>query len=405
MLFDEMIAEDAKVMKSSLIRQLTGLVNRPDVISFAAGSPNAEMFPHKQLAEIFNDLIAAEKGRLFQYSVTRGNAELVEAVRDRNARVHGIEATTAETILVSGSQQGLDFVARVLLDPGDAVFVELPNYIGATASFENFRARMVGIRKTSAGMDLDDLRKKIRHARSEGSTPKLIYVIPNFQNPSGHTWDLPTREGLIEVAREEKLLIFEDDAYGEVYFSGDGPNILKPIKSYDGAENVLYMSTFSKVLAPGLRVAWIVGPKEIVRRIELAKETGDLCTSTVGQKLILEYLKRDWLDAHLAEVRAFYEMKCVLMQAALERHMSKLAKWNRPQGGLFLWVELLEQIDTLPLLRQAVEEERVAFIPGQPFFVDGSGSNTLRLSFSNVSDDNIELGLEKISRLMARAAR
>ena len=405
MLFDEMIAEDAKVMKSSLIRQLTGLVNRPDVISFAAGSPNAEMFPHKQLAEIFNDLIAAEKGRLFQYSVTRGNAELVEAVRDRNARVHGIEATTAETILVSGSQQGLDFVARVLLDPGDAVFVELPNYIGATASFENFRARMVGIRKTSAGIDLDDLRKKIRHARSEGSTPKLIYVIPNFQNPSGHTWDLPTREGLIEVAREEKLLIFEDDAYGEVYFSGDGPNILKPIKSYDGAENVLYMSTFSKVLAPGLRVAWIVGPKEIVRRIELAKETGDLCTSTVGQKLILEYLKRDWLDAHLAEVRAFYEMKCVLMQAALERHMSKLAKWNRPQGGLFLWVELLEQIDTLPLLRQAVEEERVAFIPGQPFFVDGSGSNTLRLSFSNVSDDNIELGLEKISRLMARAAR
>ena len=216
---------------------------------------------------------------------------------------------------------------------------------------------------------------------------------------------MQTRKGLIEVAREENLLIFEDNAYGEVYFSGDDPDILKPIKSYDGAENALYMSTFSKVLAPGLRVAWIVGPKEIIRRIELAKETGDLCTSTVGQKLILEYLKRDWLDAHLAGVRAFYEMKCVLMQAALERHMSGLAKWNRPQGGLFLWAELLEQIDTLPLLRQAVEEEKVAFIPGQPFFVDGSGANTLRLSFSNVSDDNIELGLEKISRLMARAAR
>ncbi len=405
MLFDEMIAEDAKVMKSSLIRQLTGLVNRPDVISFATGSPNAEMFPYEQLAEIFNHLIAVEKGRLFQYSVTRGNAELIEAVCERNARAHGIEAAAVETILVSGSQQGLDFVARVLLDPGDAVFVELPNYIGATASFENFRARMVGIRKTSAGMDLDDLRTKIRQVRLEGSPPKLIYVIPNFQNPSGHTWDVQTRKGLIEVAHEENLLIFEDNAYGEVYFSGDDPDILKPIKSYDGGENALYMSTFSKVLAPGLRVAWIVGPEEIVRRIELAKETGDLCTSTVGQKLILEYLKRDWLDTHLAGVRAFYEMKCDLMQAALERHMSRLAKWNRPQGGLFLWVELLEQIDTLPLLRQAVEEEKVAFIPGQPFFVDGSGANTLRLSFSNVSDDNIELGLEKISRLMARAAR
>ena len=403
--FDEMISEDAKVMKSSLIRQLTGLVNQPDVISFATGSPNAEMFPHEQLEEIFNDLVEAEKGKLFQYSVTRGNAELIEAVRERNARVHGIEATTEETILVSGSQQGLDFIARVLLDPGDTVFVELPNYIGATASFENYRARMVGVKKTSAGMDLDDLRAKIRQARSEGSTPKLIYVIPNFQNPSGHTWDVPTREGLIEVAREENVLIVEDDAYGEIYFSGDDPEILKPIKSHDGGENVIYMSTFSKVLAPGLRVAWIVGPQEIVRRIELTKETGDLCTSTVSQKLILEYLKRDWLDAHLAEVRGFYETKCVLMQAALENHMAKLAKWNRPQGGLFLWVALLEQIDTLPLLRQAVEEERVAFIPGQPFFVDGSGSNTLRLSFSNVSDDNIDLGLEKISGLIAQAAR
>ncbi len=405
MLFDEMISEDARVMKSSLIRQLTGLVNQPDVISFATGSPNAEMFPHEQLAEIFNDLAAAEKGKLFQYGVTRGNADLIEAVRERNARVHGMEASTEETILVSGSQQGLDFVARVLLDPGDAVFVELPNYIGATASFENFRARMIGVNKTAAGMDLDDLRTKIRRARSEGSTPKLIYVIPNFQNPCGHTWDLATREALIEVAREENVLILEDDAYGEVYFSGDDPEILKPIKSHDGAENVIYMSTFSKVLAPGLRVAWIVGPKQIVRRIELAKETGDLCTSTLSQKLILEYLRRDWLDAHLAEVRGFYETKCILMQAALEKYMSSVAKWNRPQGGLFLWVELLQQIDTLPLLHQAVEQERVAFIPGQPFFVDGSGSNTLRLSFSNVSDDNIDLGLEKISRLIAQAAR
>ncbi|HUG80264.1 MAG TPA: PLP-dependent aminotransferase family protein [Bryobacterales bacterium] len=405
MLFDEMISEDARVMKSSLIRQLTGLVNQPDVISFATGSPNAEMFPHEQLAEIFNDLVGAEKGKLFQYGVTRGNADLIEAVRERNARIHGMEASTEETILVSGSQQGLDFVARVLLDPGDAVFVELPNYIGATASFENFRARMIGVNKTAAGMDLDDLRTKIRRARSEGSTPKLIYVIPNFQNPSGHTWDLATREALIEVAREENVLILEDDAYGEVYFSGDDPEILKPIKSHEGADNVIYMSTFSKVLAPGLRVAWIVGPKQIVRRIELAKETGDLCTSTLSQKLILEYLRRDWLDSHLAEVRGFYETKCILMQAALEKYMSSVAKWNRPQGGLFLWVELLQQIDTLPLLHQAVEQERVAFIPGQPFFVDGSGSNTLRLSFSNVSDDNIDLGLEKISRLIAQAAR
>ncbi len=400
-----MFSADARVMRSSLIRQLTGLVNRSDVISFAAGSPNAETFPHGQLAEIFDELVAAEKGKIFQYSVTRGNAELIEAIRERSRRLQGVEASTEETILVSGSQQGLDFVARVLIDPGDAVFVELPNFIGASAAFENFRARLAGVRKTAAGMDLDDLGRQIRRVRDEGAKPKLIYVIPNFQNPSGHTWTQPNRRALLELARAEDLLIFEDDAYGEIYFSGVRPADLAPIKALDDEGRVLYMSTFSKILAPGLRVAWIAGPAEIIRRIELAKETGDLCTSTLSQRLILEYLRRGWLDPHVAEVRSFYEGRCARMQAALETHFDGLARWNQPQGGLFLWAELLAEIDTLPLLRRAVETEKVAFIPGQPFFVDGSGADTLRLSFSNVSDENIELGLERISRLIAEAAR
>ena len=405
MSIESMLSADAAVMKSSLIRQLTGLVNKPDVISFAAGSPNAETFPHEQLAEIFNDLVAAEKGKIFQYSVTRGNAELIEAVRERNRDVKGFEASTKETILVSGSQQGADFVARVLIDPGDAVFVELPNYIGATASFENFRARMVGVKKTDAGMDLDDLRRRIREVRDEGGRPKLIYVIPNFQNPSGHTWNQENRRGLLEVAREEDLLIFEDDAYGEVYFKGVDPVELRPIKSFDDDNRVLYMSTFSKILAAGLRVAWISGPEEIVRRIELAKETGDLCTATLSQRLVLEYLRRGWMEPHLEDVRAFYGAKAARMQASLEQHFQGLARWSQPRGGLFLWVELTKPIDTLPLLHESLEKEKVAFIPGQPFFVDGSGSHTLRLSFSNVSDDNIGIGLEKISRLIAQAAR
>jgi 2-aminoadipate transaminase len=398
--FDAFLSADARVMQSSIIRQLTGLVNRPDVISFAAGSPNADTFPHEQLREIFDDLVGRERGKLFQYSVTRGNAELIEAVRARTAAIQGIEASQEETILVSGSQQGLDFVARTLVDPGDAVFVELPNFIGASAAFENFRARMFGVRKSTAGMDLEDLRRQIAAARAAGAQPKLIYVIPNFQNPSGHTWSLENRRGLLELARDEDLLIFEDDAYGEIYFPGVEPAQLRAIKSLEGAERVIYMSTFSKILAAGLRLAWIVGPAEIVRRIELAKETGDLCSSTVSQKLILEYLRRGWMQPHLDHVRAFYAAKVARMHAALERHFPGKARWNRPQGGLFLWVELLREIDTLELLRRIVESEKIAFIPGQPFFVDRSGSNTLRLSFSNVSDENIEIGLERLSRLI-----
>lgn len=400
---EALLSADARVMRSSLIRQLTGLVNQPDVISFAAGSPSAATFPHEQLTVLYQELVAREKGKLFQYSVTRGAPELIEAVRERSARVQGIEASAEETILVSGSQQGLDFVGRVLLDPGDAVFVELPSFIGATAAFENFRARMFGVRHDEGGMDLDDLRSRIAEARAAGARPKFVYVIPNFQNPSGAVWSQQRRDDLLALAQQESLLIFEDDAYGELYFSGVDPADLRSIKSRDTSGQALYMGTFSKILAAGLRVAWLHGPAPIVRRIELAKETGDLCTSTLSQKLVLEYLRHGWLEPHLDQVRELYEQKARRMQKSLDQYFAALAKWNRPQGGLFLWVELNEPIDTLPLLHKAVESERVAFIPGQPFFVDGSGSNSLRLSYSNVTDENIEIGLEKLSRLIQAA--
>ena len=387
-------------MRSSLIRQLTGLVNRPDVTSFAAGSPNAETFPHEQFTQIYSDLVARDKGKIFQYSVTRGNPELIEAVRDRGQRVKNIVASQEETILASGSQQGMELVSRVLLDPGDAVFVELPNFIGATATFENLRARVVGVRKTESGMDLDDLRAKVRQVRSEGAKPKLIYAIPNFQNPSGHTWSAENRSGLLEVANQEDLLVFEDDAYGELYFSGVAPNDLAPMKPDDGDGRVIHMSTFSKILAPGLRVAWIFGPQEIVRRIELAKETADLCTSTLGQLLILEFLNRGWMEPHVERVRGFYDAKSAAMDRALRNSFTGVARWRKPDGGLFQWVELLGDIDTLKFLHEIIDEHKIAFIPGSPFFVDGSGENTLRLSFSNVSDEKIDAGVGKLGELI-----
>ena len=393
-----LLSRDARVMRSSLIRQLTGLVNQPDVISFAAGSPNARTFPHEQLRAIQNDLIERHGGGVFQYSVTRGNARLIAAVRERDRKIRDIDAKPGETLLASGSQQGLDFVARVLLDPGDAVFVETPSYIGATAAFENFRAKLFAVRCDADGMDLDDLARRLAEARRQGRAAKFAYVIPNFQNPSGSVWSQDRRRDLYEFARKEGILIFEDDAYGELYFAGIEPRSLRPIKALDESGHVIHMSTFSKILAPGLRVAWIHGPGDIVRRLEYCKETGDLCTSTLGQRIILEFLDRGWMASQAALARRFYGAKSEALQDALQEHFAGFARWQKARGGLFQWLELPAGIDALALLRASIDEDRVAFIPGAPFFAEGGGANTLRLSFSNVSDENIGVGLSLLSR-------
>lgn len=401
--FASLLSADSRVMQPSLIRRMTGLVNQPGVISFAAGSPSAQTFPHEQLSEIYDELVAEEKGALFQYSVTRGNPLLIAAVRRRTARVQRIRAADEESVLVSGSQQGLDLIGRVLLDPGDAVFAETPSFPGGVDSFRNYRARLFGIDGDDEGMDVDDLAGKIREARAAGHRPKLIYVIPNFQNPSGRVWSLERRRRLIEVASAENLLIVEDDAYGELSFEGvETPTRLKAL---DPEAPILYMSTFSKILAPGLRVAWILGPAPIVKQLALAKETADLCTSTLSQKLILGFLRRGLMEAQVERARTFYEHKARLMQAGLDAHFSGIARWTAPRGGLFLWLELFnKQIDTLALLETSAAEDNVAFIPGKPFFVDGRGADCLRLSYSNVTDDNIALGLEKLSRRIRAAS-
>lgn len=398
-----LLSKDALVMRSSLIRQLTGLVSQPDVISFAAGSPNAQTFPHEQFRAIQNHLVDREGGQPYQYSVTRGNARLIAAIRARDLALKAIETRTGETILTSGSQQGLELVARVLLDPGDAVFVERPSFIGAMASFQNLRARLFAVRCDGDGMDPDHLARRIAEERAEGRPCKLVYVIPNFQNPSGSVWSQGRRAAVYEIAREEGLIVFEDDAYGEIYFDGVSPHSLRPVKALDQGGHVLYMSTFSKILAPGLRVAWIHGPEEIVRRIEYCKEAADLCTSTLGQRIILEYLDRGWMPDQAARVRSFYQAKSTTMQRTLEQHFRGLASWRRAGGGLFQWLELPEEVDALELFHESIREDRVAFIPGGPFFAEGGGSNTLRLSFSNVKDENIEVGLSLLCRRVRRA--
>ena len=400
---DEMLSRDARVMRSSLIRQLTGLVNQPHVISFAAGSPNAQTFPHEKLRQILHDLVERERGHVFQYSVTRGNAQLIKAVCERDRSLKGIESTPAETLLASGSQQGLDFIARVLLDPGDAVFVETPSFIGAMSSFENLRAKLFAVECDEDGMDMDHFARRIAEARSQGRRCKLIYVVPNFQNPAGTVWSQARRRALCDLSRQEGIVVVEDDAYGELYFDEVDPQALAPIKSCADSDHVIYVSTFSKILAPGLRVAWIHGPAEIIQRIEYCKETGDLCTPTLSQRLVLEFLEQGWMPAQAALARDFYTAKAQTMQTALREHFSGLAHWRAARGGLFQWLDLPEGIDALALLHDSLEQDQVAFIPGGPFFAEAGRSNALRLSFSNVRDENIDIGLSRLSRRIRQA--
>ena len=400
---DEMLSRDARRMRSSLIRQLTGLVNQPQVISFAAGSPNAQTFPHEKLRQILHDLVERERGHVFQYSVTRGNARLIEKVCERDRSLKRIESTPAETLLASGSQQGLDFIARVLLDPGDAVFVETPSFIGAMSSFENFRAKLFAVQCDEDGMDMGHLAQRIAEARSQGRQCKLIYVVPNFQNPAGTVWSQARRQALCELSRHEGLVVVEDDAYGELYFDGIDPEALAPIKSCADSSHVIYVSTFSKILAPGLRVAWMHGPAEIIQRIEYCKETGDLCTPTLSQRLVLEFIERGWMPAQAGLARSFYTAKSKTMQTALREHFSGLARWRAARGGLFQWLDLPEGVDALGLLHDSLEQDQVAFIPGGPFFAEAERSNALRLSFSNVRDENIDIGLSRLSRRIRQA--
>ncbi len=403
MVADGLLSRNARLMRSSLIRQLTGLVNRPEVISFAAGSPNAVTFPHEQLRQIQNDLIDRERGQIFQYSVTRGNPRLIKNVRERDRSLKGLRLESAETLLASGSQQGLDLVARVLLDPGDAAFVETPSFIGAMSSFENLGAKLFSVPCDAAGMVPDGLEQRIARARALGHPCKLVYVIPNFQNPAGSLWSQERRQAVCAVARREGLLVLEDDAYGELYFDGADTASLAPLKALPDSDHVLYLSTFSKILAPGLRVAWIHGAEPVVRRMEICKETADLCTSTLGQRLVLEFLRRGWMPAQCDRVRSFYSAKSRVLQGALRAHFGSFAQWRAARGGLFQWLDLPAGIDALSLLHASLEADKVAFIPGSPFFSERPRPNSLRLSFSNVADDKIDIGLSRLGRRVREA--
>ncbi len=398
--YEKFVARGALQMQESAIRKMGSVGARiPDLISFAAGFPCPDMFLWEDLREIAIAILDSRDVRSLQYGPTRGFRPLLDAVQHLLA-ARGIRATTEELQVTTGSQQALDLVARVLCDPGDVVLVELPTYSGAISAMRNVHIQLVGVTQEADGIDLASLDRALTEQRTLGRRVAAVYLTPNFQNPSGLLLSRPKRRALLEWARQREVLIVEDDPYGSLYFDeATGAADTRPIKADDEEGLVVYLSSFSKTLAPGLRVAWITAAAPIVSRIEIVKQASDLCTGALDQGLVCEAVQRGLIDRQAPLLRKHYRHKRDLMASALHEECGSTVKWLDPQGGFFLWVTLPENIDADALLTRALAE-RVSYVAGSAFYVQNPVSNVLRLCFSAPSPEQIAEGVKRFARAL-----
>jgi 2-aminoadipate transaminase len=401
---NRLFSRAAAQMSESAIRKMGSvLASGRDVISFAPGYPAPETFPWEEFSEIAATLLASRDSGVLQYGPTRGYRPLLDAITGI-MRQRGITSAIEDLLITTGSQQGLDLVARVLVDPGDVVLVELPTYVGAISAFRNLQAALVGVPQEADGIDLEALDATWERVRREGRRVKFLYVVPNFQNPTGLLIGLDKRRRLLEWAERRDVLIVEDDPYRELYFEDSASEAdVRPIKADDTNGHVVYLSSFSKTLAPGFRVAWIAAPPEIAAKLEMAKQSEDLLTGSLDQRMIFEACRRGVLERQLPILRQHYAKKRDVMQAALQREL-RTATWPTPKGGFFLWVSLPAGIDASRMIHRAIEHG-VIYVTGDAFYVNGEGRNMLRLSFSAPTPERIEAGVTRLAAtLRAEAA-
>jgi 2-aminoadipate transaminase len=399
--YDRFLSRSAALMQESAIRRMGSvLAQKRDVISFAPGYPAPETFPWPELQEIARELLTGSDGSVLQYGPTRGLRPLLDVIAgimaDRGA------PTAIERLLVStGSQQGLDLVARVLVDPGDVVLVELPTYTGAITAFRNVQAEMVGVPQEEDGISLEALESIHSSLVAQGRRIRFLYLVPNFQNPTGLLIGLPKRRALLEWAARRDLLIVEDDPYRELFFedSTAEPEV-RPIRADDDEGRVIYLSSFSKTLAPGFRVAWIDAPAPIASKLEMAKQAEDLLTGSLDQRIVYEACRRGILRRQLPMLRRHYQHKRDVMVDALHETFGDQLSWPSPRGGFFLWATLPDRIDADRLLARAVDHG-VIYVAGEAFFVDGSGKNLVRLSFSAPTPERIREGVRRLGTAVA----
>ncbi len=400
-LWDYRYAQRTQRMASSAIRELLKLTEQPGIISFGGGLPAPEVFPVDQIADATARVLRDLGTIALQYGTTEGYLPLREMIARHTSR-YGLDITPDNILITSGSQQALDLLGKVFINRGDRILVESPTYLGALQAWNAYGAEYVSVSSDEDGMITDALEEELR------AGPKFIYVLPNFQNPTGVTLAMERRKRLIELADRYGVPVVEDDPYGQLRFEGEHLPALVVLEGqgkcngdfcYRG--NVIYLSTFSKILAPGLRLAWVVAPPEVIRKLVQAKQGADLHTATFNQIIAYEVARGGFLDEHARLICRVYRERRDAMLAAMEEHFPPGVRWTRPKGGLFLWGTLPEHMDSSLILRAAIEE-KVAFVPGAPFFPCGGGANTMRLNFSYPTPETIREGIARLGRVLVQ---
>lgn len=395
---DYTISNRMSTLRGSAIREIFKYAADPAVISLAGGNPNPELFPNEALSDIAAEILREQPVTALQYGITEGYTPLREAIRERLARVENIGSENDDLIVVSGGQQGIELATKCLVNEGDTVIVELPSFIGATNAFRSYGAHLVGVPVKEDGMDLDALEK----ALAENDNVRFIYTIPTFQNPMGVTMSLEKRKKLYEIAKKNGVLILEDNPYGELTFNG----VKTPtIKSMDTEGIVMYSGSFSKILAPGLRLGFMCAPRSIIQKMVIAKQISDVHTPMLPQLLATEYMKRYDLDALILKMRENYAHKCKTMLDAMEQYFPADVTYTRPGGGLFIWCDLGHGLDTFALSKKAIEQ-KVVYVPGNTFMVDmDQPTSTLRLNYSTMSDEKIVEGIRRLGIVFGEALK
>jgi 2-aminoadipate transaminase len=384
------LATRMQTLRASDTREILRVALRPSMISFAGGLPAASTFPVEELKAVALEVLETEGAQALQYSTTEGHLPLREQIARRLRERQGAAVSADEILVTAGSQQGLDLIVKAFLEPGDEVLCESPTYLAFLQAAQVFEPAFVEVPTDRHGMQIEALDALLTRCRR----PRLIYVVPDFQNPSGRCWSVERRRALLDVARRHNVPIVEDSPYAEIRFEGEA----KPsLKALDTAGQVIQLGTFSKIFCPGLRLAWIAAPVDLLQRFTILKQAADLHTATLNQMLLTAYLERYDINANIERIRALYRRRRDTMIAALERELPAGACFTRPHGGLFIWVELPEPLDARRLLVCCLERE-VAFVPGDCFFPGGGHANTLRLNFSNMSEERIDEGIQRLGQ-------
>ncbi len=395
---DLLFSQRSRLLKPSAIGEIHKLLEMPGMRSLAGAWPDSAVFQTREIADIIVKLLADKDNSVLQYGSTSGYPGLRQALAKMADQNHGINCTPEQIIITAGSAQGLDLACRIFLDPEDIVMVGLPSYFGGTGTITSYGAQNVGIPVDKNGMQTDVLEETLAMLEKDGKSVKAVYVIPNFQNPTGTTLSLSRRNKLLELADQFNFMIFEDDPYGELRFEGDH---LPSLMALDETGRVLHFRSASKTFSPGMRLAWCAGPADIIVKLDLAKQFSDISTNTLAQVVLLEMINSGAFYRGIEDNIDYYRQKRDLMLDLMEQHFPPLVSWTKPSGGFFTFVTLPEAFSADELLLDALQQ-KIAFVTGSSFFVDSSGNNTFRLSYSQAGAEDIKTAIPALGTLIKK---